>query len=383
LYGKENNMESTTDYEAEALSAAAQASEDEAHRARAQLDAMVASTWMEVPLGSIIAGDVRPAEPTILRRTDGHALFYAGKTHMLLGAFESGKSTAALAATAETIRGGDHVMYVDFEDDAEAFVLRLRQLGAPDDAIRGRAHYIRPDRRLEGAAIDALRTVGAQHRPTLVVIDGVTEAMTLHGWNPDKMDDVARFYALLPRRIDQTRAAVVMIDHVVKSRDDRGNYAIGSQHKMAGINGAAYKFEPDGALSPGRRGKVVVTVTKDRPGSVRKFAADGKRIGTMHLRPVPERGPYALDVTIEPPSFEEDRGRFDDLMAGVAAWLGEHDEPVSQNAVEGANLGTAADVRNALAALVDGGYAEQTPGPRRSKLHKLVRPYVTSSSSPS
>src|SRR5688572_3635204 len=119
--------------------------EDQAH---AEYQAMLASTWMEVPLGPILAGDVRPPEPAILRRTDGTALLYRGMTHSFLGAFESGKTWAALAAVAETIRAGEHALYIDFEDSVETFILRLRQLGALDADIRARAHYVRPERPL-------------------------------------------------------------------------------------------------------------------------------------------------------------------------------------------------------------------------------------------
>lgn len=352
--------------------------EDEANRAAAEYREMVDSTWLDVPLRPILAGEVRPAEPTIFRRTDGRALFYAGKTHMLLGEFESGKTWAALAATAETVRAGGHVLYIDFEDTAETFVLRLRQLGVPDDAIASGAHYVRPDGPLEGIALKALGSVGERFEPSLVIIDGVTEAMTLHRLSPDKAVDVAEFYALMPRRFDRFGPAVVLIDHVVKSKDERGRYALGSQHKMAGVNGAAYKFEPErgSELSPGRHGKVAVTVTKDRPGSVRRDAGGAKAVGTMHLRPVPERGPDAVDVTIEPPSYEEDHDRFEDTVAVVATWLAEQPEPVSQNVAEGAGIGPSRqDVRHALSVLVDGGYAEQVAGPHGAKLHRLVRPY--------
>jgi hypothetical protein len=69
---------------------------------------------------------------------------------------------------------------------------------------------------------------------TLAVIDSVTEAMSLLGLNPYDSTETAEFFAQLPRPLAEGGAAVVLLDHVVKDRDNRGRWAIGAQHKMAG-----------------------------------------------------------------------------------------------------------------------------------------------------
>jgi hypothetical protein len=332
-----------------AVDAERRATEDAGHAARAAVVPLRSvTTWEEVPLGPILAGDVRAPEPSMFRRTDGAALLYAGRTHAFLGEFESGKTWAALAATVETIRTGAHVLYVDFEDDENTFVLRLRQLGVADPDISHRAHYVRPDRPLtsDGAAA-ALASVGDRHRPALVVLDGVTEAYALHDLNPNRMDDVARFLDLMPRRWDRTGAAVVMVDHVVKSKDERGKYAIGSQHKMAGVNGAAYRFDAVD-LAPGRAGDVKVTIAKDRPGQVRKRSGKNKQAGTMHFRPAPDRGgPDGLDITVAPPTYSEDHGVDADLVEAVVAYVA--DNPgTSTRAVRGGVVGNAEHLADAI-----------------------------------
>jgi hypothetical protein len=89
------------------------------------------------------------------------------------------------------------------EDDAATFVTRLRQLGVPNNIIRDRARvaYIHPDEALKGSdAIRAIARAGTSVRPALVVIDGVSEAMTLEGLNIDSTGDVALFHADMPRR---------------------------------------------------------------------------------------------------------------------------------------------------------------------------------------
>lgn len=71
-----------------------------------------------------------------------------------------------------------------------------------------------------------------------------------------------------------TGAAVLMIDHVTKSGEGRGRYAIGGQSKMAGLTGAAYTVDVVEPLGRGLRGILSVRVAKDRPGGVRGWAGD-------------------------------------------------------------------------------------------------------------
>jgi hypothetical protein len=72
--------------------------------------------------------------------------------------------------------------------------------------------------------------------------------------------------------------AVVSIDHVPKSSEQRGRYALGSQHKIAGLTGGAYVFEVRRRLSRATvepvTAVVEVKVSKDRPGHVRALGLE-------------------------------------------------------------------------------------------------------------
>ena len=177
-----------------------------------------------------IPDDLTAELPTVLARTDGHCLLYAGRTHSFVGEPESGKTWAALAAASEVIIRGAGVMYVDFEDSVRGVARRLVALGVPLAAVRRRFAYLRPDVRIDstGAKRSVIRT-GERYAPELIVLDGVTECMALHGWDINSATDTARFLDWFPRLWERTGAAVVMVDHVVKSGDDRGRWAIGSQ----------------------------------------------------------------------------------------------------------------------------------------------------------
>src|SRR5205085_1821841 len=82
-------------------------------------------------------------------------------------------------------------------------------------------------------------------------------------------------------------------------------YAIGGQHKLAGITGAAYRFEVVRPFSRAvgtdpSKGAVTVTVTKDRPGYIRAAAVEG-RIATLELTGWPDGG---VSVALVPPGRE-------------------------------------------------------------------------------
>ena len=298
-------------------------------------------------------------------------MLYPGRTHAFIGEPESGKTWLALVAVLEMIQAGSTCLYVDFEDDEDLFVEHMRNLGAEDALVAGRVAYVRPDGPFEGAAkTDLAVAVETLPRPpALVVLDGVTEAMALHGWNPDKMVDVAAFYAALPRRFDTFGAAVVMIDHVVKSKDERGRFAIGSQHKMAGINGAMFSFQVRRPFAIGAHGHARVTVTKDRPGRVRKESLQHKVFGEFHLR---SQDSGIVVATVEPADATPEPTGY---MERVSRYLEGRDEPVTSKDIETAVSGKATYIRQALEALMDGGYVERSTGDRGAKFWASILPY--------
>jgi hypothetical protein len=328
------------------------------------------TSWAEIDLRDVLAGE-RPLGPEVLQRADGQALFYRGKIHALYGETESAKSWVSLAAAEQVIAGGGHVVYVDFEDEAAGIVERLRSLGAKDEAIAERFHYVRPDEPLDDAGRrDLARMI--ERVPELVVLDGETEALTLHGLDLNDNGDVARFHALLPALFAAAGAAVVLIDHVVKSRDGRGRWALGAQHKLAGVTGAAFVLETVRPFGRGLDGLVRMTVTKDRPGHVRGAAVDGKAIAEVFVGH-DDSGDWG--VWLHPPRFGEAAFRPTGYMERVSRFLEGRDEPASGKTIEDSVGGKHEHVRRALAALVDDGAVESSEGPRRATLYRSLEPF--------
>ena len=110
------------------------------------------------------------------------------------------------------------MLYIDFEDDEGGVVGRLIALGADPAWIRARFCYLRPTIALNAPIHAAdLSEVISNHRFTLAVIDGITEAMTIHGFNPNDNKDIATFGRSLPRPLANCGLATVCLDHVTKT----------------------------------------------------------------------------------------------------------------------------------------------------------------------
>jgi KaiC/GvpD/RAD55 family RecA-like ATPase len=236
------------------------------------------SAWQPVDLKPILAGGEPDEQPDILHRTDGVGLFYRGRLHAGYGEPEAGKGWLALAAAVDCIRAGSRVLYVDYEDTAANVVARLRALGASGADIIDWFSYVRADEPLTYDDRERLLAL----EPVFVVIDGLTEAFAVEGLDMANNQDAAELYKRLARPFTKAGAAVLLIDHVVKDRENRGRYAIGAQHKLAGVD-VAYRLDVAQPFGREREGLVKVTVTKDRPGFVRQHAADRERVAMMRL----------------------------------------------------------------------------------------------------
>jgi hypothetical protein len=182
------------------------------------------TSWQPVDLTDAVNG-VDVPKPDILKRTDDVPLVYSGRVHWLQGESESLKSWIAQLGAAQVLDDGGSVLWIDFEDDDRGVTARLLALGIKGDVILGnRFDYVRPDEPLQGghdtytpASIDFEKLLETPW--DLVIIDGVTEAMTVEGMSLIDNTDVARWMRLLPKRISATGAAVVVIDHLTKSRE--------------------------------------------------------------------------------------------------------------------------------------------------------------------
>jgi predicted transcriptional regulator len=293
----------------------------------------LAESWRAIDLTDALAG-LRESPPTILARIDDAHLLYRGRMHWIMGEPESLKSWLAQLAVAQTLQAGEHVLYIDFEDTEHAVIERLVSMGINKTDIAEHLVYLRPkvplgDRsritKADMAFVDTL----SQRTFALAILDGVTESLAIERLDPNDNAEIADWLGRLPRRLALTGAATVVIDHVTKAPDTRGRFAIGAQHKLAGLDGVAYGMQIIRPLARADTEPVTgtsrIVVSKDRPGWVRAKCIDEKIIGTLEVTSYPDGGTTAA-ITIDLTTAEPPLAIVSEVMKVLGTFGGEDTE---------------------------------------------------------
>lgn len=347
-------------------------------------DAERGRTWRPVDLAAILRGEHQPPTPGIgLTRTDNLALLYPGKEHTVIGEMESGKSWFCCASIAAELHAGHHVVYVHFEEaDPTDTVGRLLTLGVPAHTIAERFHFVAPSEQVRPDYLAAL----LDPPPSLVVLDGVNEAMSLHGLGVREEDGAAAYRRRLVRPCTDTGAAVLSADHVVKDRERRGREPLGSVHKGNGITGALILLENAEPFGRGRKGCSHVFITKDRPGYLRRHGSpDRKTPGKTHLGSLvvddDRTGKDYLDLyftepaivdATTPPTFDKEADDDQHVLDVVRKLHASNPSktPCGRDIRENANIGHSATL-SALERLVTEGALTKEHGPGGAHLFYL------------
>ena len=320
-------------------------------------------------LASALEGESE-SEPTILRRSDGQALLYSGAMNWLSGLPGGGKSWLGLAAVADVIGNGDRAVFLDYEDGPGTVAARLIALGVSIDAL-GRVRYVQASGPIDDAGIAWL--LDRAERAVLVVLDSAPESLAAEGGDENSSGDVARWVARLPRPLARAGAAVFVIDHVTKDSATRGQWARGSGHKLAAVDGVALSFEEVLPFSRAGSGTAQLVVAKDRRGYVGaahqviaevRFEVEAGSLREIVIVPpddttraAPESEPRATVISPEDVASA--------LRAAGRYWR--------STAVAGATLGIGKEATAAvLRAAVEAGYVVEEPGSNGTKSYRLV-----------
>lgn len=336
----------------------------------------IINSWEPLNLEKVLRGEKISPAPTVFSRDDGVHLLYPMRLNSLFGESESLKSWIALLATAQEVCLGNHVLFVDYEDAPETAVDRLKSFGVPDESIENLFTYIRPSETFSALAEAIINDLIIERGgPTLVVIDGVTEAMTQSGLEPNDGGDVVRFYSGFPKWFARKGAAVLMIDHVTKSNEGRGRWAIGSERKISGIDGAAYKIELIDPFGRGRVGKAKITVSKDRCGFVRQFTGPKGLVALVELDSTIEG---RIKPSLKAPSDSEPTlSNLTEVMEQLSQAITDY-PGINVNSLRKQVRCKNVVKDAALRRLVLDGYVEVRTGPNRSKIHTSIRPFAAS-----
>lgn len=329
------------------------------------------STLDVADVASLLESDLEPEEPDFLTRSDGRALFYAGKMHVLQAEPSSGKTWIALLAALEVLGIGGSVVYLDYEDSARGILGRLLALGAEPAHVRERFAYMQPAGAFGPTEKLELGKLLEKLNPDLVVIDGVAEALARDGLSEDRASEVVGWIERLPRWLSRTGAAVVMLDHVAKDKESQGRWARGSGAKLGAVDGASYQVKVTSSFSRSKAGTMKLVVAKDRPGGVGAIG-DVAAIATID----PKADGARVVVTLDPNTAElhrSDEWKPTVLMEKASRALETSTVPLTARTLRTLVHGKPNLVEQAIARLLaEGWIAEGTGKPKRLV---VVKPY--------
>lgn len=238
----------------------------------------VETTWEPIDLGPYLRGEVTPPEPAIgVYRSDGVQFLYPGREHSILGGTEAGKTWLALLCVTAELNRRNTVVYIHFEEsDPASTVERLRLLGVTDHDMTERLHFVAPIKGVRPGWLAPLLDV----RPSLVVLDGINEAIMLHGQRVD-IDGWSAFRQQVIVPFKAGGSAVVGCDHMPISTDESRRDAYGTGHKGNILDGCRLMLVNREAFGRQMRGRSNLFVTKDRPGRLRIHGKPTKTPGVV------------------------------------------------------------------------------------------------------
>ena len=303
---------------------------------------------------------------TVIERTDGRALLYANKLNAIFGLPGGAKSWIGLQALVEAVMRGGRALWLDFEDRPTTFRERGRALGF-EPREHSEAHKWLPRTIMED---DEAQTFAAavgwvsEYENGLVVIDAATQA----GCPPDGTD-VEPWYR---KHVDPWREAdvgVLAIDHVPKRNEDRPRGQIGSQSKLARVDGAAL-YVQGRPWTRDKDGAVKLIVHKDRPGHLPAAVEETAAIAVGR-----HEANGLLRIQFVPPSEAADAQPVaDDLLAALVKGGGvAPSKRAYRELIEGAN--TVKDA--AMTLLIEAGLVEMERGGKANRYTVTADGYAT------
>lgn len=352
------------------------------------------SSWQFEDLTQLASGVELPPTPTVFQREDGQGLFYRGAVNDLHGEPGCGKSMIAQIAAAQELKQNHDVIYIDYEDSARNVVKRLLLLGVTGEQIVAHFHYVRPSAKPSSpTSLGGWReTLDYADTATLAIVDGVTSCLAYAGLDSNSGDDIATWYNTMPRLISACGPAVVLIDHVVKSKDNRGRYAGGSMQKLALIDGISYSVDMTKPVGKGVRGTIVIKSGKDRISEIEEHCAvnwsNGSHLQEAARIEINSTNPKLMRVTIARPNMmpsEDRQTKRDDfrptgLMERISRMLEDSLEEPNQSELfkalkeDGSGARTAI-MSKAVSLLLQEGFVSNRSGRNNRSIFKSVRPY--------
>jgi DnaB helicase-like protein len=316
----------------------------------------------------------RQPPPTYVRRTDGTALFYAGKVNGIFGDPEHGKTWAAQLAVVQALNEGGTAAMIDVDHNGpNATAGRLFLLGAELEAIADpdRFRYYEPEDGEELlAAVGDITTRGTD----VMVLDSLGEIFPMLGVKTNDGDEITTAMRQVCTRPALAGSCVITIDHLPKGVDARSSgFAIGSIAKKRMMRGAYIRADAKVKPAPGQIGRITLRIEKDTMGELRRSSGGGFA-GDLVLDSTDDRFLQWHIGRSTTPKNEDGTIRPTNLMERVSGYIGDHDG-CTQNDILTDVTGKDRWIKEALQILVNEGHVSRQPGKQRRFHHHLEIPY--------
>ncbi len=123
----------------------------------------------------------------------------------------------------------------------------------------------------------------------MAVIDSLGEVVPLFNGSSNSPDDFTGVHTRIVKPLALAGAAVICIDHLAKGAESRSHGSTGTAAKRRVVGGASIRVKLLEPFTPGKGGKALLTVNKDRHGGLRRNCPTGDRepvAGTFTLTTV-------------------------------------------------------------------------------------------------
>lgn len=277
-------------------------------------------------------------------------VLYAGRVTWWTGEPGAGKTLIALKFARDLIHAGHKVMLVDEESGLALIADRLKRFSVdPEKASSHFIYYEFPALTTDDEDLSALFRVIARELPRLVIFDSAADLLrqagideddniAVTGWIKDVLEPLANEYG----------AAVLVIDHVTKSNDNR-KWARGAGAKKAKAK-VGWNVEKihDFSIDPPQIGTVRLRKTKDTPG----------RLPARHDVRIGGKADGTSICEVNTPKISDEPMKLEDVTLGgrIKAWLRKNaageENAVGVRQIREAVKGKSSAVRPALDDLV-------------------------------
>lgn len=198
----------------------------------------------------IVGSDLNSSQAAIIENT----------VSVIFGARGGGKTWTSAVWAAQELRAGHHVMWLDFERQAQLMKQKLRALGVQEGMARGLFHYSGGGLPPIGTLIRNVQEWGS----ALVVIDSFRDIMGEVAAKADSNDGevVQEVYREFLDPLIHAGATLCLIDHEAKSGNGS---AFGSERKESKAD-YVIRVEQKIPFTATQSGFATLTMTKDRYG---------------------------------------------------------------------------------------------------------------------